>query len=303
MFDSITVIYNPAAGRGKAARTLARWHQRLPGRVTFLASERPGHGIELARKACDSGATFVIAAGGDGTVHEVARGILASSRPEVIFAPLPLGSMNDYAFALGLQEWWRKRQPWEYLQTKRVDVGLIRGGGREAHFVNCCGIGFNGMVTIEARKIRRLRGIPLYALAVLQGLRRHFIAPPMNIQLDDKTITLPTLAMTIGLGPREGGFPLTKDAILDDGLFDTLHVSDVGRFELIRHLPGMITGNLPRDHAKLRFDRVRTVSVTSETPLCVHIDGEFFCLPDDRVKSIEVEVVERALTVATVPTV
>jgi len=291
------VIYNPAAGRGRAAGLVKKLRKRLPPRAELVQSRGPGDGMALTLNAIASGARWILAAGGDGTVHEVANGILRSEVRDVLFTPLPFGSMNDYAYTLGLGEWWRRDGSWESLQTLAVDVGVIRGGGREEYFVNGCGLGFNGMVTIEARRIRWLRGVPLYALGVIKALIKHFSTPRLKISFDGTAAETPTLALSIGLGQREGGFPLTPFAKLDDGLFDTLQVGDIGRWELIRHLPGMITGRLPRDHPKLWFAQSRSLSIVAPQALCVHLDGEFFCTPEEMVREFTIELMPRCLNV------
>jgi diacylglycerol kinase family enzyme len=292
------VIYNPSAGRGRVGRRMEAMRARLPAKSELLATRGPGDAASLAEAAVRAGARWVIAAGGDGTVHEVANGILAADEVDVTFMPLPLGSMNDYAFTLGILDWWSARRGWHELRTMPVDVGIIRSGPRRKWFVNGCGVGFNGMVTIEALKIRWLRGVPLYALAVLMALLKHYRTPSLAIRNGEHSIEQPTLACTIGLAQREGGFPLTALARLDDGCFDTLRVGDIRRWELIRHLPGMISGWLPRSHPKLQFGHAQRIEIESSSPLCVHIDGEFFCVPADAVKRIYIDILPRRLRVA-----
>jgi diacylglycerol kinase family enzyme len=295
------VIYNPAAGRGRAERRLAEIRRRVPPDTRFLPTERAGHAVELAAAAVRDGVRRVVAAGGDGTVHEVANGVLAADDPAVRLAVLPVGSMNDYAFTLGLTAWWDDGRGWDELVPMPVDVGRLRAGGRERFFVNGCGVGFNGLVSAEARRIRWLRGLPLYSLAVLKALARHFAAPTVELTLDGESRTAPTLALSLGLGQREGGFPLTPHARLDDGAFDLLHVGDIGRWELVRHFPGMLTGRLPADHPELRFGRCRSAAVRAAGPLCVHADGELACVPADGVREAAVEVLPGRLTVEAYP--
>jgi diacylglycerol kinase family enzyme len=163
--------------------------------------------------------------------------------------------------------------------------------------VNCLGIGFNGMVALESRKIRSLRGIPLYASAFVRAMLWHYTAPTLTVRYDDTAVTLPTLAATVNVGVREGGFPVTPDAVLDDGQFDYLHVSDAKRWQLARYLPALIAGNLPKVHPKIRMGRCTRVSVTGETPLCVHADGEFFSRPEDGVTALEIELLPKRLLV------
>src|SRR4051812_40533132 len=99
------IIYNPAAGRGRARRLVERL-RRSRGGIDFQPTNEPGHGAELAVRAIESGHIHVIAAGGDGTVHEVANGVLAAESPVAVFGVWPIGSANDYAFALGVSGDW-----------------------------------------------------------------------------------------------------------------------------------------------------------------------------------------------------
>src|SRR5262245_41092581 len=97
------VIYNPAAGRGFVK------HPPTCGDDEFRATTCAGHAEELAMQAIRDGFTTILAAGGDGTVHEAANGVLQLGRKDVVFAPWPIGSANDYAFALRLPVDWPAR--------------------------------------------------------------------------------------------------------------------------------------------------------------------------------------------------
>jgi diacylglycerol kinase family enzyme len=292
-------VYNPFAGRGRARKLIDDARRWAGPDAELRASEGPGHGVELARAAAEQGFGRVVAAGGDGTVHEVANGLLTANTASTL-AVWPLGSSNDYAYSLGLNGWWKARGNGTPLQPKLVDVGRISGGGREQYFVNCSGVGFNGMVALESRKIRHLRGHPLYALAFLRAMWWHFRTPTLTVTFDGQEVVRPTLALTVNVGKKEGGFPITDGAKLDDGRFDFLHVADVKRWELVRFLPGLIVGRLPLTHPKLRFGTGETVNVSGDTPLCVHADGEFFCKPDDGITAVRFETLPRKLMVETV---
>jgi diacylglycerol kinase (ATP) len=295
------VIYNPTAGRGRAGRIRAEARRRLPAGAELIPTERGGHAAALAKDAATTGAVRVVAAGGDGTVHEVANGLVQSGNADAVLGIWPLGSMNDYAFTLGLDAWWRAELGGEVLKVAPADVGVVRGGGRELFFVNSAGLGFNGLVSAEARTIRWLRGLPLYTLAVLRGLRKHFRAEPLNLSFDGRRESVSTLALSLGIAQREGGFPLTPAAKFDDGLFDWLWVGAVSRYRLLRSFPGMMTGKLPLWHEKLRAGRCRSLGVIAESPLCIHADGELFCLPLDGVLQAEFELLPGRLNVETYP--
>ncbi len=290
------VIYNPQAGRGLARRLVERLRQRHTANWGFLPTTCPGHGAELAMRAVDQGYRTLIAAGGDGTVHEVANGLLRSGRPDVVFGVWPVGSANDYAYALGVGRDWPLNGR-AGLVERPVDVGRVRGGGRVGYFVNGLGLGFNGAVTLESQRIPRLRGMALYGLAFVKAVWRHFHSPQLTITLDGQAHELRTLAFSVNLGLREGGFLVTPRAVLDDGWFDYVHAGPLSRWQALTMLPRIATGTLPADHPLIRQGRCREVRIQSAQPLRVHADGEFFCQPEDGIRDIAVELLPAALRV------
>lgn len=296
------VIYNPAAGRGRARKLVAELQRRHPGRFDLRPTSAPGHGTELALRAIDGGCTTVIAAGGDGTVHEVASGLLQAGKPEVVFGVWPVGSANDYAYALGVgRDWPLDDAQRRAMVVRAVDVGRVSGGGRAKYFVNGLGVGFNSAVTLESRRIPRLTGMALYGVAFVQAVRKHFASPVCSVTLDGATADWPTLAFTLSLGQREGGFRVTPAASLDDGLFDYVHAGGLTRWQALTMLPKIATGTLPADHPLIRVGRCRCAAVRSAEPLRVHVDGEFFCLDADETRDIQVELLPRRLRVLAPP--
>jgi diacylglycerol kinase family enzyme len=291
------VIYNPAAGRGRAGRRLESLRRTLGERADFQSTERSGHAEELALKAAESGFSIIGAAGGDGTVHEVANGLLRAKGPCASLAVFPIGSANDYAYSLQLcPEWWLDRDRLE--KCRLVDVGRVRTPGAEArYFINGIGFCFNAAVTLESQRIHFLQGVPLYTTALVRALCFRFQFPNLRLTMDGVESESPTLALSFAIGQREGNFKLAPNAIVDDGEFDYLHVGRVARWEVLRYAPGMITGNLPSDHPAIRMGRCRKVSVHAETPLPVHLDGEMLCRPEDGILDFEVEVLPQKLAI------
>ncbi len=135
----------------------------------------------------------MIAAGGDGTVHEVANGVLQSDRRDTIFSVWPIGSANDFAYSLGMDVWWQKHMENPPTEVLTIDVGRATTAKRSVFFVCNLGVGFNGMVNGEARKTRWLKGLPLYAWAFVKSMVKHFDKPTMTIRFDDREVTTPTL--------------------------------------------------------------------------------------------------------------
>lgn len=292
------VIYNPEAGRGRA-RQLVHKLKRLRGaQIELRPTAAPGHGSELAIRAIEAGHDTIVAAGGDGTVHEVANGVIAAQVPTTVFGVWPIGSANDYAFALGVNRDWPINPEHRKLMTKgQVDVGSLKANGKSAFFVNGLGLGFNSAVTLESRKIRRLRGMALYGLAFLRALCLHFVSPPLAIGLDGHEQTWRTLALTVNLGMREGGFLVTPHARLDDGCFDYVQAGPLSRWHALTMLPRIANGTLPNDEPLIRQGRCRTVAVRSQNPLRVHLDGELVVNIEDGVTNLRIELLPKAMWV------
>src|SRR5881396_4143911 len=98
------VIVNPAAGRGAAGRAesvVARAFRAQGWAVDVARTDGPGHGQELAAAAVRQGAKHVVAVGGDGTVHEVANGLLRTDT-DAALGVVPVGSGNDFAKLIGV---------------------------------------------------------------------------------------------------------------------------------------------------------------------------------------------------------
>jgi diacylglycerol kinase family enzyme len=273
---------------------LAELRQQLAEQAVFWPTEKPGHAESLAIRAAHEGFRVIAAAGGDGTVHEVANGILSAGLDDVSLAVVPIGSANDYANSLGIDNGQVAN-----VEERRVDVGVVRdSAGRQRHFVCCLGLGFNGMVTLESRKIKRLQGITLYGLATLRALCTHFACPVMEINIDNEpTAIWPTLMLSVLLGRREGGFVLAPEAVLDDGLFDYIHAGNLTRWEILRLLPRLALAGPPKSYPKVHIGRCRRIAVHSPVPLAIHTDGEVFARPEDNVHEVEIRIQPLALRV------
>jgi diacylglycerol kinase (ATP) len=288
----LCVIFNPTAGKNRAWHRLEQIRKTWGAHAEFRPTQHAGHAIELAEQAARAGFAVVAAAGGDGTAHEVLNGLMRVRNPAVAFTIVPIGSANDYAFSLGLHE---KNVP----PLRHVDVGVVRApNGKQVYFGCCFGLGLNGRVTWESRQIRRLQGVFLYGLATIRALMYHYGHPPMTLSIDDEPPwTVPTLLFSILIGKREGGFVFAPKAEVDDGWLDFVHAANLSRWEILQFLPRLALFGPPEIYPKIRQGRCRRVRLHSETPLIIHTDGEFFCLPEEGVRDVEIEIMPGALPV------
>lgn len=280
----IKLILNPAAGRGYGARVepmLRQWLKAEGVDFDIARTKGPWHAAELAAHAAADGFETVVGAGGDGTANEVINGLMTASQNGATprMGVIPTGSGRDFASGLGvpldLQEACR-RVACEEVRT--IDLGCVTvPGQRPRYFGNVVGVGFDGAVLIETLKMKRLRGLPLYLMAVLKTILLNFEPPLTTIRFDEHKMELPATLVSVANGPREGGgFIIAPDAKPDDGLFDLCIAREVSRLTMLRLLPHFLQGT-HTDLDPVMMEQAKAVTISSPDGLVAHIDGEVLC--------------------------
>jgi YegS/Rv2252/BmrU family lipid kinase len=216
----------------------------------------------------------VVAAGGDGTVREVAAACVGR---ELVMGVLPLGSGNDYVKALGVGA--DLRRALEVVvggRVRVVDAGEVNG----IRFNNGLGIGFDAEVAagvVEAPA--HLGGTGRYMWSVgrlLWGFRCH----EASLRLDGQVFETQTILVAVALGTTYGAmFRLAPEARLGDGLFDVVWSEEVNRAEVMGLIPAALAGTLLK-RPKVHWARAREVEVDLAEDVPAHVDGEI--LPPTR---------------------
>jgi diacylglycerol kinase (ATP) len=227
-----------------------------------------GSGSYLARIAAEEGAHVVVAAGGDGTVGEVANGLIGTP---AALGVLPMGTGNDFARTLGVgNDISRAARAIVFGTQKRVDIGRIG----EGHFVNVAGCGFDAEVSKRVnRGFRRLRGTTAYIAAVFETLGTF---RPAEITLEIDGVIFEEVAMLCAVANAKsygGGMLVAPDATLDDGLFDVVVVGNVSPVEFVRAFPRVFKGTHV-SHPKVTVRKGKRVAIRSRNELPVLADGE-----------------------------
>lgn len=277
------LIRNPIAGRGAGERL---W-PKLAGDLDVLGvdfdlatTEGPGHATDLAREAAAQGRRTVVAVGGDGTANEVLNGLMQGDDggQDVALGILPIGTGNDLAFGAGLPlDLDAACRVLARGESRCIDVGCVRAdNGQLLFFANGMGLGFDAMVNIESRKLTRLRGFLVYLVAVYKTMVFYYHAPQVRICIDGVETARPSLMISVMNGRRMGGgFYVTPDSQMDDGLFDLCIAGALSRPEMLAFVPRFMRGSHVGDR-RITMTQGRTVEVTSETPWVGHADGEIF---------------------------
>ncbi len=283
----VSFIANPTAGRGRTRGAVERYARAVRGESRFLWTQGPGHARELARAAArDSDAVCVF--GGDGTVSEVVNGLMPRPVP---MAVVPTGSGNDFASLVACP-----RSPAELARVIEQGVGIrldvFDCGDR--YCANSIGIGFEALVTYHSLSIRRLRGLPLYLLAVIKALAQYESSRYTLVFDGERRVEGEFLLVSIGNGVRAGGgFYINPGAFPDDGRLDVCTAEKMPRARMLALLPSTIRGR----HVGKRGVAVHTgarLRVSAQQPFPLHIDGEYL---GRRSEPLEITVIPRCLPV------
>lgn len=295
------VIINSRSGKGRTREqsdminTLGHRY----GELDIFPTQRPRHAIELAASAAGEGYDLVVAAGGDGTVHEVVNGIVRDDRATLPLGIIPIGSGNDTAFGLGIHE--EPEQAVERIfngTLQTLDLARVTDDrGKSELFLNNLGIGFDAIIVMRTETITRLHGFAMYFAAVLQTILFYYHTPYLEITFDEEKVNQRSLFLYGGLGPRGGGgFLMTPDARWDDGLIDTCLVNPVGRLTMLNMLTRVMKGtHVTSPHVTMRQNRA--ITVRSNSPMPIHLDGEMFAYPRDNVRQVSVAIIPAALQI------
>jgi YegS/Rv2252/BmrU family lipid kinase len=282
------IIANPSAGGGAAARAIPRLERLLTRcglNLDIVCTAQPWHAAELAREAALDGYDVVVAAGGDGTANEVLNGLMEAKQTGTqapALGVLSIGRGNDFAHGVGVPK--DLEQACRVLvdgHRRVIDVGRVVGGispqGR--YFGNCVGVGFDAIGTIEAAKLPRLGGFVSYFIAVLKTIFLYYRAPVSTVEYDGRTLTQPSLMISIMNGQRlGGGFMMAPDAEPDDGLFDLCIAHEVSRARMFSLIPDFLRGTQATQEP-ITTGRAAQVSITVvEGALPAQSDGEILCI-------------------------
>jgi YegS/Rv2252/BmrU family lipid kinase len=262
--------------------------ERLGAEPRFLLTEHPGQARNLARRAADEGADVVCAWGGDGTVNEVAGGLVGTS---AVLGVVPAGSGNGLARDLGIPM--NKDSALAVAArgaTRMVDCGELNG----RLFFNVAGFGFDAYVAHAfAQGSLGVRGLASYIAIGLHGAWQ-YEARPCAIAADGEPVWSAPAMLVAMANMRQWGSdalvaPMAKP---DDGELDLIVVPAHRKLYLTGQLWRLWHGSIG-DVPGVMMRTFRRLELTAETALPVQVDGE----PAGHAERVTVTVRPRALRV------
>ncbi|WP_395370876.1 diacylglycerol/lipid kinase family protein [Komagataeibacter diospyri] len=288
----VTVIMNPAAGRRRMGRVVGfvRQLQQAGLQAQIVPTRYRGHATTLARMAVqERTCTHIVAAGGDGTVAEVAEGMAGS---DIILGILPVGTANVLAREL--------RVPFDDVQNARniaggactvIWPGRLRSSEGECLFVQMVGIGFDAhVVHVVSTRLKKAIGRAAYVLATLGSLWKYTF-PTMTVSVDDVSHAAASVIVSKG-ALYAGKYVLTPRSMQEHRQFSVVLFGTAGIGSSIRYAIALLRGNLSRQK-DVTILTAQKVEITIPCNIPVQSDGDARGLTP-----IRIDMPDRALRIA-----
>lgn len=274
----VHVILNPKSGGGRGARLRAEIERELESRgvrIELHETKAAGHAAQLAYDVARQQPAMIAAAGGDGTIHDVANGLLrAGSRTPL--AVIPAGTGNDFAKVVpGAENRMRAYDTIASPGVRDYDAGFVQWHGGSEFFVNGMGTGIDVEVVRQILRLPQMPGPMKYLAGLFRALA---VYEPVTLRatLPDEVIERTVMMFAIGNGICQGGgFYLTPHAQADDGQLEMCAVNAIPIWQIPPVLLRVLRGTHMRHKAVTTrgFSTVRFDAV-SGAPLFFQLDGE-----------------------------
>jgi YegS/Rv2252/BmrU family lipid kinase len=278
------LIFNPVAGQKR--RLPLTWgppvleeikelltQYQIP--VDIVLTKRAGHATELAKDCIKQGYSLVIAAGGDGTVSEVAAGLINSS---VSLGILPLGSMMNIAWMLSIPFDLEKAVAILKIgRTRQIDIGTVTAiGGKKLdkpmHFIENAGVGLEAQLQ---ERVKEIEGGNMWSLVRLAKVFFEYFGQRTTLKFNRQTLEVRSPLIEISNGPRTAAaLTMAPKAKLNDHAF-TVSVFYMSNWEIVRYF---LASKIKVKMKHPRIDRFKTknVQIMTKKPQLFHADAKIF---------------------------
>lgn len=283
-------VINPAAGQGKSLDFIKAKIEAVAKKYSLdyetYITEKKGDGIEFVEERAKSGEELrFYACGGDGTLYDVVNGAYGYKNVQV--AVIPLGSGNDFIRLFGTKEDFLELE--DVVEGVPVELDLIKCGTEIA--INQCSMGMDAEVCAMQGKIKKfplVTGEGAYYIGCLYAIARKF-HNKFTITIDDEEVVSKDCLFCFCGNSRwyGGGFMAAPLAQPDDGLLDFVIVeAKVSRAKLVTLLNKYKRGE-HLDWDITTFKRGKKLTIHSDNPAAVNVDGECKFITDTSFELIE----------------
>lgn len=248
----------------------------------FLITRHCDHGIELAQQSVANGAEYVICIGGDGSLNEVANGIMNSGSENVKMGVLPKGTGNDFARGLGITFDIEALKKMIEVDTYRnIDLGLAqfinpKGQQSSRYYINITDIGIGGFIAQNLVNASKAFGPTItYQKALIKGLIK-YRKQAIKVISDTFSYEGRILSLIIANGKFfGGGMGIAPDAVPDDGQFQVVMAGEISLWDYLLN-SGKVMRSERIIHPALQYHLTAQIAIAAiNEPLPIDMDGEF----------------------------
>jgi diacylglycerol kinase family enzyme len=299
------LIYNPSSGQVVVRHEfddMMVFLNRYGWSVTLRETSKPLEATDLARRAVATGAEVVIAAGGDGTINEIANGLVNT---DVALGVLPVGTTNTWALQMGipalnpmlpgiqavkliaaLEERIARPLPASYYRKVLLDAARVLVEGRTVavdmgelsgrHFLMWAGMGFDAAI---AQSIplweKRALGSWAYVFPTIESIHK-YSGTDVCLNLDGKVVRASTPFIVVSNIQLYGGMmAIGAKACVNDAMLDVCIFKGGGFFTFVQHAMNVLAHRHLKD-PNVEYYRCRDIVIESARSLPVQVDGEPF---------------------------
>lgn len=281
------VIVNPKAGQGLATEFWEKIGQQLKQNLfdfQFYFTEKNGKTIEQTKKMIENGIENLIVIGGDGTLHEVANGIMLQNRipsTAVHLGIIPIGTGNDWIKTMNIPN------------NISEAINIIKNGNRifqdvgcatyhidsqvqKRYFINTAGTGLDSIVVEKTNQQKnRSKSSTIAYFSNLLKAFYHYKPVQISIETDDGAkISGKMLSFAVGIGRYNGGGMLPfPNANPTDGLFDGVFINNMSKLKMVFSFQKLYQGTLNTVKETHCF-KAKHISINAESPIFLEADGE-----------------------------
>jgi YegS/Rv2252/BmrU family lipid kinase len=273
IMDSILFIINPIAGNGRAKSLISIIKSTMEEnkkKYDISITHAPKEAIKIAKEGISKGHKIIVAVGGDGTINEVATGIMRGGKG--ILGIIPGGTGNDLARTLKIPE-----NPREALRlilignSKKIDTCFVNNN----LFLNIASIGLDSEVIKNIWKIRsRINGRISYVIGFIRTLLSYKYKI-LEIEIDNMHLNEEVILAAIGNGKYYGGgMKICPSAIIEDGYFNVCVIRRINIVKLFLVFPSIFWGEHIKFKKYVNIYKGKEIKIKGLERLWLNIDGE-----------------------------
>lgn len=272
----VKIIFNPSSGRQTMERRIDRLCKLLLNdgyTVNKFITKAKNDALNETVKSCNEGWDILIVSGGDGTVNEVAKGIISCKR-KIPVAILPSGTVNDFANYLNIPK--NINEFYKLIKRENI-INVDLGKVNEEYFVNVAAGGLLSKVGyLVPTETKMVLGRMAYYIEGLRELAMQIIDPiKVTITSDDYNNEEEILLFLVSNSSSIGGFKkIAPNADILDGLLDVIIIRKTDVQNLASIFFNIFRGEHV-NHPDVKYFKTANLKIESDEKLEIDVDGEY----------------------------